>query len=167
MAAKTGDGVLISRYADRRILKIILFAAVILAFGCHTQTEQDKIRKTITDIQEAAGEKDVKKILNNLSRTYHDSEGFDYDTIKGLLVGYFFRHKKIHVYITNLDASVEDTTGRAVFLAILSGASKPGTAADILPESLSMYSFDVSLKKENGDWKVTSARWERFNQKRE
>jgi hypothetical protein len=30
-----------------------------------------------------------------------------------------------------------------------------------------MYSFEVTMKKEDGDWKVTSARWERINQNRE
>lgn len=167
LAATTGGGVLISQYADRRILKIILFVAAISAFGCHTQTEQDKIRKIVTDIQEAAEEKDVKKMLNSLSRTYHDPQGFSYDTIKGLLVGYFFRHQKIHVYITNLDVSAEGAAGKAVFQAILSGASKTRTVADIVPEALGMYSFEVTMKKEDGDWKVTSARWERINQNRE
>jgi hypothetical protein len=141
--------------------------AVILACGCHTKTEQDKIRKTVTDIQNAAEEKDVKKIINSFSRTYNDPQGFSYDTVKGLLVGYFFRHQKIHVYITNLDVSVEDAAGRAVFQAILSGGSKTGTVADVVPDALGMYSFDVLLKKEGGDWKVTSARWGQINQNSE
>ena len=52
---------MISQYVKRRMLIIILFVATISAFDCHTQTEQDKIRKTVTDIQEAFEEKDVKK----------------------------------------------------------------------------------------------------------
>ena len=159
--------VLISQYADRRILKIIFFVAAISALGCHTQTEQDKIQKTVADIQKAAEEKDVRKILNSLSRTYNDPQGFSYDTVKGLLVSYFFRHQKIHVYITNLDISAEGAAGKAAFQAILSGSSKTGTVADVVPEALGMYSFDISLKKEDGDWKVTSARWEKINQNRE
>jgi hypothetical protein len=154
--------VLIRQYMDRRILKIIFFVAAILASGCHTQTEQDKIQKTVTNIQKAAEEKDAQKILKSLSKTYNDPQGFSYDTVKGLLAGYFFRHQKIHVYIINLDVSAEGAAGKAAFQAILSG-SKTGSVADGVPEALGMYSFDVSLKKEDGDWKVTSARWNKIN----
>ena len=155
------------QYTERRVLKILFIVAALLAVGCRTQTEQDKIRKTITAIQNAAEEKDVRKIIDCLSRTYADPQGFSYDTIKGLLVGYFFRHQKIRIYLTNLDVSVEDTAGRAVFQAILTGGNRTGSVADVVPKALGMYSFDISLKKEGGDWKVVSARWEQINQQKE
>jgi hypothetical protein len=140
---------------------MIVICAVTLHFGCHKETEQDKIRKVITTIQKAAEEKDIKKIINSLSKTYSDPQGFTYDTIKGLLLSYFFRHQKIHVYITNLDVTADDGMGRAVFQAVLSGGGT-GSAADVLPEALGMYAFDVSLKKEDGEWKVNSAQWNRI-----
>jgi hypothetical protein len=34
-----------------------------------------------------------------------------------------------------------------------------------LPESLGVYAFEVLLKKESGDWKVISAKWERVGDK--
>jgi hypothetical protein len=145
----------------KRIATILLIIAItITTFGCHKETEQDKVKKVITDIQMAAEEKSVKKITNNLSETYNDPRGFNYETIKGLLLGYFFQHPKISVYINNLEISVENTLAKAVFQTVLTGGNKTGSAADLIPESLGMYDFDVSLKKESGDWKVTSAKWE-------
>ncbi len=158
---------MISQYADRKILKIIFIVAVISAFGCHIQTEKDKIQKTITDIRSAAEEKDMKKILNSLSRTYNDPQGFSYETVRGTLQGYLFRYQKIHIYLTNLDVSAEGAAGKAVFRVILSGSSKTEPVHDVVPEALGMYSFDVSLKKEDGEWKVTSARWDKISQIRE
>jgi len=145
----------------RRVVTILLiFVITITALGCHKETEQDKVKKVITDIQMAAEEKNVKKITNNLSKTYNDPQGFNYETIKGLLLGYFFQHPKISAYITNFEISIENTSAKAVFQTVLTGGNKTGSPADLIPESLGMYDFDVSLKKEADGWKVTSAKWE-------
>ena len=141
---------------------LLLFTMTITTLGCHKETEQDKVKKVIADIQKAAEEKNVKKIINNLSKTYMDPQGFNYETIKGLLLGYFFQHPKISAYITDIEISVDNTSARVVFQAVLTGGSKTGSAADLIPESLGMYTFEVSLKKEPDGWKVTSAKWEQL-----
>src|SRR5574341_472089 len=105
------------------IKKLMAIAAAGCLFavvpGCHKDTEQDKVRKVITSVQKAAEEKDVKKILASLSKTYRDPRGYDYDSIKGLLLGYFFRHQKVHVYIPDIVISVESASGKAEFQAVL------------------------------------------------
>jgi hypothetical protein len=138
----------------------LIFAIAITALGCHKETEQDKVKKVITDIQTAAEEKDVKEIINNLSKTYNDSHGFNNETIKRLLLGYFFQYPKISVYINNLKISIENTSAKAVFQTALTSGNKTGSVTDVIPQSLGIYDFDVSLKKESNGWKVTSAEWE-------
>ncbi len=140
---------------------LLMSVVFIFIIECHKDTEQEKVKKIIVNIQTAAEEKDVKKIINSLSKTYKDPQGYDYDTIKGMLLGYFFRHQKIHVYLTNIEITVQDAVAKAVFQAVLSGGNKSSSVSDILPEELGMYSFEVSLKKEPDEWKVTSAKWER------
>ena len=149
----------------RKILTLLVLSTVIVTpFGCRKETEQDKVKKVIHDIQRAAEEKNIKNIINNLSKTYSDPQGFNYDTIKGLLLGYFFQHPKVSAYITDLDISVENTFAKAVFQAVLTGGSKTGSAADLIPESLGIYAFVVELKKEPDGWKVTAATWERVGE---
>jgi hypothetical protein len=130
------------------------------SLGCHKETDQDKVKKVVADIQTAGDEKDIRKIMNNLSKTYSDPQGFNYEGIKGLLLGYFFRYPKISVYINSLTISVEDTSARAVFQTVLTSGEKTGSVTDVIPQSLGVWDFDVSLKKESSDWKVTSAKWE-------
>jgi hypothetical protein len=145
----------------RRVVTILLiFVVAIAVLGCHRQTDQDKVKKIITDIQAAAEQKDVRKIMNNLLKTYSDPQGFNYESIKGLLVGYFFRYPKISVYINNLTISFENTSARAVFQTVLTSGEKTGSVTDVIPRSLGIWDFDVTLKKESSDWKVTSAKWE-------
>ena len=138
--------------------------SLFLIFGCHKETDQDKIKKVITGVQKAAEEKDVKKIMSSLSKAYKDPQGYDYETIKGLLLAYFFRHQKIHAYIPDLDVAAEGTSGKAVFQTVLTGGDKAGSVAGVLPEALGVYAFEVSLHKEDGDWKIISARWNRAAQ---
>jgi hypothetical protein len=140
----------------------VLLIAVILLHGCHKDAEQDKIKKVIITVQQSAENKDINAILSRLSKTYRDPQGNDYDGIKGLLLFYFFRHQKVSIFITNLEVTVNESSAKAGFQAVLSGGSKMGSPSDSFPEALGMYIFDVSLAKESGEWKVASAKWERF-----
>jgi len=95
----------------RRVVTIFLiFVIAMTVLSCHKETDQDKVKKVITDIQTAGDAKDVKKIMSNISKTYSDPQGFNYEGIKGLLLGYFFRYPKISVYINSLTISVENTS---------------------------------------------------------
>jgi hypothetical protein len=145
----------------RRVVTLFLiFVITLTALGCHKETEQDKIKKVITGIQAAAQEKDVKKIINNLSKTYSDPQEYNYETIRGLLLGYFFQYPKISAYITNLEITMEDTSAKAVFQTVLTSGNETGSASGVIPQSLGVWDFDVALKKESNNWKVTSAKWE-------
>jgi hypothetical protein len=145
----------------RRVVTIFLiFVITIAILGCHKESDEDKVKRIITDIQTASEQKDVKKITNNISETYSDPQGFNYEGIKGLLLGYFFRYPKISVYINNLTISVESTSVKAVFQTVLTSGEKTGSVTDVIPQSLGIWDFDVTLKKESSDWKVTSAKWE-------
>lgn len=134
------------------------------AAGCAKDTEQDKVKKVITGIQQAAEEKDVRDILANLSKTYRDPQGNDHDAIKGLLLGYFFRHQAVHVYIPDIAVSVEGDAAKADFQAVLTGNPSSGGP---VPESLGVHVFAVKLKKEGTEWKVVSATWNQMGEGRQ
>lgn len=147
-------------YLMKSIVTIfLLFTMTITAPGCHKETEQDRVKKVITNIHKAAEGKDIKKIINNLSKTYNDPQGYNYDTIKGLLLAYFSQYPKISIYITELEISAEDISAKTEFQAVLTSRRKTGSAADKTPKLLGIYVFVVSLKNEPDGWKVTSATW--------
>ena len=144
----------------RALASLLICVLVFSLISCHAENDQDKIKKIITEIQEAGETKEIKKIMEHISETYIDARGFDYDGIKGLLLGYFFRYPKISVYITGLTISVKSDSAAALFQAVLTSGPKTGSIKDIIPDSLGVWDFDVTLEKESGDWKVTSAKWE-------
>lgn len=142
----------------RTILLLLVVSAVVL--GCAGRTDEDKIKALIIDIQTAGEEKNIKKVMDRLSKAYSDPRGFNYDGIHGLLVGYFFQYPKISVYINYLTVSAENAQARAVFQAVLTSGEKSGSITDAIPQSLGIWDFDVLLKKEPDGWKVVSAKWE-------
>jgi hypothetical protein len=148
-------------YAMRRVVTIcLIFVIAVAVLGCNRQTDQDKIKRIITEIQAAGEAKDVRKIMGHISKTYKDPQGFNYEGIRGLLIGYFFRYPKISVYINNLTISVDNTSAKAVFQTVLTSGEKTGSVTDVIPQSLGIWDFDVTLKKESSDWKITWAKWE-------
>lgn len=147
--------------AMRRVVMICLIFFVFLAVcGCQKETDQDKVKKVITEIQAAGEVKDVSKIMKHLSKNYSDPQGFNYEGIKGLLIGYFLRYPKISAYISNLTISLENESARAEFQTVLTSGEKTGSIKDMIPTSLGVWDFSVTLKKESNAWKVTSAKWE-------
>ncbi len=127
--------------------------------GCHRDTEKEKIEKTLTAVRAAAENRDFGGVLNQLSKTYKDEQGNDYDAIRSLVLFYFFRHQSITVIMSDLETDIRGSEADARFQAILSGRTG---SVNILPEALGAYRFTVKLAAESGEWKVTSAKWERF-----
>ena len=69
----------------KRVVTIsLIFIIAIAVLGCHKESDQDKVKKVITDIQAAGEQKDVRKIMSNISKTYSDPQGFNYDGILSL-----------------------------------------------------------------------------------
>jgi len=142
-------------------LLYILLAVLLFFPACHKETEEDKVKKVVTSVQQAAEEKKIRSVLDHISKSYQDPQGNDYNGIKGLLAFYFFRHQKVSVYMPNIDIVVTGPTAKALFQAILTGRGTGEAAGGILPEALGAYNFEVLLAKKDGSWKVTSAMWER------
>jgi len=145
----------------KKIAVMLLIFIVAVAFaGCSKETEESKVKKVITEIQAAGEEKEVKKIMTHISKTYSDPRGYNYEGIRGLLLGYFFRYPKISAYITGLTISVDGASAKAVFQAVLTSGEKTGSIKDIIPQELGVWDFDVVMKKESGGWMVVSAQWQ-------
>jgi len=142
----------------RRIVIAMIFTGLVL-ISCHKVTEEDRIRNVISTIQKAAEGKEIKTILDRVSRSYHDPQGNDYDAIKGILAYYLFQHQKVSVTIPDLEVSVNGAAAKAVFSAILTGRATGASPAAIIPEALGVYTFDVTLAREKDEWKVVAAVW--------
>lgn len=155
-----GDNHRVTMNRKRLVCVIVLIALVIINLcSCRRGPEEETIRNIITGIQEAAEEKDTSKIMKNVSDTYNDTQGMTHESLKRLLRGYFLVYPKISVYVNYLKVSVIGASASATFQAMLTSGQKKGSLTDVIPQSLGVYRFDVSLAKESGNWKIVSAEW--------
>ncbi len=145
----------------RNVLILLPMLLAVALFGCHKDTEQEKITRILHLIQAGVESKKAMAVLDHVSKNYRDPQGNDYEAVKGLLLFYFFRHQRISVVMTGLEIQVHVAAADARFEAILSARS--GQSSTILPETLDAYRFNVFLAKDAGEWKVTSAKWEPFS----
>lgn len=139
----------------------MLLAMIVLAPSCRRETEEDRVRKVISSVQDAVEEKKMRTALEQISPAYRDPQGYDREGIRGLLAFYFLRHQSIHVSLGSPDILVSGPSASASFEALLSARSGGEPAATLLPEALGVYHFDVALQKDNGYWKIASVRWQR------
>ncbi len=147
-------------------LYMFIFPAVLMLFAaCHRESEEDKVRKVVTAVQQAAEEKKILSVLEHVSKSYRDPQGNDYDGVKGLLAFYFFRHQKVGIFIPTIEIAVTGPEAKARFQAILTGkGSGDAASSSVLPETLGAYDFEVLFKKEENKWKIASAKWERIGE---
>jgi hypothetical protein len=151
---------MIKRRERASVVFLAVFTAILMS-GCHADTEQDKVKKVVHKVQQAAENKDIKQVLSHLSKTYKDPQGNAYNDIKDLLLYYFFRHAKVSIFIADIEVRVDGSDATAIFQTMLSGRNNTGSAGDILPEALGAYDFDVTLALESGEWRIVSAKWDR------
>ncbi len=143
----------------RAITIVLLFLVMFAGVFCTEKSEEERIKKIITGIQTAAREKDIRTITNHISKSYSDPQGNNFETLRALLLGYFFRYPGISGHITHLTVSVEGASARASLQAILTSGKKTGSITDAVPDEFGLYSFDVVFRKESDEWKIASARW--------
>jgi hypothetical protein len=149
-------------YRERTAGFLCLAVLVFTLAGCHRTTEEGRIRKVIAAAQKAVEQKKILAVQEHLSRSYRDPQGYDYDGIRGLLAAYFFRHQAVSVYIPAMEVTVNGPAATARFQAVLTGRGLDGESAGIiLPDALGAYDFELSLRDEEGTWKVVSATWVR------
>lgn len=143
---------------------LILISASLFSFmtACNKDSEEENVRKVILSVQKAAEGKDLKGMLSHIAKIYRDRQGNDYDGIKNLILFYFFRHQKISVLLPDIAVTVDASSATADFEAILS--SRAGSSGTVLPEALGAYRFQVSLIKDQKEWKIVSAAWQRVGE---
>lgn len=143
-----------------RVVGVALAAA--LATGCAggADTPEERVRKVIAALEAAAEARDVGALKSHLSETYKDAQGNDRRAVLAIATGHFMRNKTVYVFSRVREVDVPEP-GFARAQAVVALAGMPIPDASALPEvRADLYRFDVRLREESGEWRVTSAAWQ-------
>jgi hypothetical protein len=138
---------------------VVASLAVALACSGPPETPEDRVRAAIAAMEEAAEARDAAALKEHVSESYSDPRGNDRQKLAGLATFHFMQNRSLHL-LTSVRKVVVERPGeaRAIAVVAMAGSPIPG------PEALSglraeLYYFDVELREEDGDWRVTRATW--------
>ncbi len=139
---------------------LALLVAVALLPACKKPvSEEDRIKTMINETADLARQKDIKGILEHISKDYKDPDGNDNNAVKGLLFVYFQEYEKVGLFVRDIQVTVNGDEAEAKIKVILTGGEDPDTMGDVVPESGGGYLIDLKLAKEDGEWMVVRGTW--------
>ena len=132
---------------------LCLVWAFILIQSCSDSTvsPQDEIRAYIKSGVYAAQSRDTDALAERMHGDYSDQKGYNKKQLIGLLRGYFFRHKNIHLF-TKIDAIELLTENEAIVRMHVAMAGSAITDIDALSSLRArIYRFELQLIKQD-EW---------------
>ena len=160
---------LISSYKTVHMVRLISFWLVLLVsllslnlVACgKKQSPEDEVRQFIAKAETAAEARDVIAISELVSDNYRDSDGRDRRELAGVTTAYFLRNKQIHLFVRvkqiNFPAPKQATV---VLYVAMTGTPVKGAQA-LIDLHADLYRFDLLLVKEDHDWLLSKADWQR------
>lgn len=135
-------------------------AAWLIAACRPSGSPEDEIRALIAAGETAAEERDAGALRAMIADDYRDAEGRDAEELRRYLHGYLVAHQSIRL-MTRID-TIELEGGELalvnVAVAMLGREADAESAWDLAGD---IYRFDLRLAREDGEWRVTRAVWER------
>ena len=147
-------------------LVILTFSITLALSACSDKNSpEDQVRQYIASAVTAAESREALAIRKLISDKYRDESHRDRRRLVGLAVGYFLRHKNIHLFtqISEIKFPVPSPSpkkARVKLYAAMTGSPVSGAQA-LLDIRADFYQFDLVLIRDGGDWLLQSASWQR------
>jgi hypothetical protein len=137
-----------------RRLAVVLFALIAAALGLVFMggpvDDDEKVRRVVQAIAEAAEDSNTGDILDVVSDRYSDDDGLDKKMLQAMLARQFLTRGRILVVLGPIAVDRQESTATATFEAVIAeGAEGLGLSADA-------QGFIVELELEEDDWMVVS-----------
>ncbi len=142
------------------IVRVLL---VPLLVSCSAERDTPEVQvRALLERGEAAAEKKKTAVLRQMiSEKYSDSQGQDKKAIEAILRYYFLRHESIHLLMRIQQITVpKPDVGQAIVMVAMAGQPISG-AEELERLRADLHHFEITLARENGEWKVTRAEWRR------
>ena len=143
----------------------LLFFSIVFSIalsGCSKkESPEDQIRQYVASAVTAAELREALAIRKLISDKYKDESHRDRRRLVGLAVGYFLRHKNIHLFtqISEIKFPVPEQASVKLYAAM---AGSPVTGAQALLDiRADLYQFDLLLTHESGEWLLQKSSWQR------
>ena len=147
--------------SDKNFVILIFFIPILLSACGDRNSPEDQIRQFIASAVNAAESREALAIRKLISEKYKDESHRDRRKLVGLAVGYFLRHKNIHVFtrISEINIPVPNKANVKLYATMVGSPVKNAQA--LLDLRADIYQFDLTLTRDGVDWLLTKAYWQR------
>jgi hypothetical protein len=137
---------------------LVLLTSLALAGCADSDSPEAQVRGVIAAIETAAEARDVGDVMAHVSSQFTDSYGRDGRQLAQYVRGYFIANQSIHL-LTRIDGIEFPTQDEARVKVTVGMLGRD--AADAWDLAAEIREIDVTLMREDGQWRVTYARWAR------
>ena len=136
---------------------LLLMALVVTSCGGDTSPEA-QVRAVVAEAEAAAEARDASALLDLIADDYRDSRGNGADEIRRYVRGYLVAHQSVHllVRIEELELKATDLARLRATVAMVGREAEGAATWDLAAD---VHEFDVTLAREDGEWRVTRADW--------
>ena len=120
-----------------------------------------RVKAVVALAEEAVEARDLAAVKKLISEAYSDEGGNDRRAALGIVQYHFLRNESLHLLV-RVDRVEFPQPGlaKATLVAAMAGEPIP-TAESLGSLRADIYRFDVEFAEEDGDFRLTTARWQR------
>ena len=141
------------------IRRAILLLSALAVASCGGDTSPEaQVRAVVAEAEAAAEARDASALLDLVADDYRDDRGNGAEEIRRYVRGYLVAHQSIHllVRIEELELKATDLARLRATVAMVGREAESAAAWDLAAD---VHEFDVTLAREDGEWRVTRADW--------
>ncbi len=139
----------------------IIFLLLMLSACSDNKSPEDQIRQFISSAVTAAESREALAIRKLVSDKYMDDGRRDRRALTAMAMGYFLRHKNIHLF-TQISEIRFPESNQANVKLYAAMAGRPVTGAQALIDiRADLYMFDLTLARDGDDWLLQKLHWQR------
>ncbi|MBB6093355.1 ketosteroid isomerase-like protein [Povalibacter uvarum] len=136
----------------------VLLTCVFLISACgSSDSPETQVRRAIDAMEKAAEARDVSDLMEFVADDFRDQYGQDRDQLRQYLMGYFIANQSIHL-LTRIDELELPGPDEALVRMTIGMVGREADAANAWNLAADVQDFEITLRREDDDWKVMYAK---------
>ncbi len=127
---------------------------LMVAAGCSRPDPEAALRESVAGLETAIEQRDPAAMQQQLAHDFIGNDGLDRDGARRMAALLLMRHRDIDIDIGPLRLELAGEHAVVRFTAMLRGGS-----GGLLPDAARLYEVETGWRMEDGEWRLTSARW--------
>lgn len=142
-----------------RFNPVALLAMLTLLGACSSpDNPETQVRRAVAAMEKAAEARDVGDLMELVAQDFRDAYGRGVPELARYVQGYFIANQSIHL-LTRIDRLEFPSADEARLRVTVAMVGREAEAASAWNLAADIHDLDVTLRRQDGRWKVTYAQW--------